>query len=166
VPEAAGAAIRAKAQSLLDREVPAGLAQRLASLDTVACATDIVLAGEASGHSIHDVAAIFFAADAAFGLSALLQAAAQLGVSDYYDRLALDGALGQIEAARRRLAMAIVAGASSSEPRGAATVERWIGTSGPSVEHIRKSVSEITAGGLTLSRATVAANLLSGLAPL
>ncbi len=165
VPEPASVAIEEKAQALRTRDVPAGLAQRLASLETLACATDIVLVGETSGQPVREVAATFFAADAAFGLSALLQAAARLPAGDYYDRLALDAALGQIEAARRRLAAAVVTASDPSHQTGAEAVAQWIQNGGAPVERIRKSVGEIISGGFTLSRATVAAHLVSGLAP-
>ena len=109
---------------------------------------------------VGDVAAIFFAADEAFGLGGFIAAARGVAVNDYYDRLALDRAVDQIEVARRRLAAEIVKAGLGT---GAAAVEAWIAARGPDVARIRKAVGDISASGLTLSKMTVVASLLGDL---
>ena len=154
------AAMDLRRSGLTGAGVPEPLARRLAALDRAAAAPDIVLVAEGAKARVGDVAAIFFAADEAFGLGGFIAAARGVAVNDYYDRLALDRAVDQIEVARRRLAAEIV---KAGPGTGAAAVEAWIAARGPDVARIRKAVGDISASGLTLSKMTVVASLLGDL---
>ncbi|MBV8566535.1 MAG: NAD-glutamate dehydrogenase, partial [Methylobacteriaceae bacterium] len=164
-PETDRGAMQTRAADFEEKGVPRPLAMRIAALDETAAALDIVLVSERSRRPVEEVAATFFAADSAFGLSQLVHSAGKLAVVEYYDRLALDAALGQIEAARRRLSASIVSACSPSGLSGAAAVERWMQQAGSSVARVGKAVADVASGGATLSRLTVAASLLGELAP-
>ena len=151
----------AMAERLADLEkagVPGDLAIRLAALPQLAAAPDIVLVAEKSGEPVPAVAATFFATDECFALGSLIARTQTVPVKDYYDRLALDRAIDQIEQARRRITSEIVAGCKPMA--GEAAVAHWLETRGKDVARIRKAVGDIAASGLTLSKATVAASLL------
>ena len=156
VPERLQVAMAARISQLGAAGVPVGLAQHLAALPHLSAAPDIVLVAGRTGETIGDVAATFFATDEAFGLGALVQAGQAVAVSDYYDRLALDRALDQIESAHRHIAMDIVS-ARTGAP-GEDAVSHWLAAHDAS--RIRTAVSDIVASGLTLSKLTVAASLL------
>ncbi|MBN8935013.1 MAG: NAD-glutamate dehydrogenase, partial [Rhizobiales bacterium] len=87
-------------------------------------------------------------------------AARDVGVSDYFDRLALDRALDTIGDAERRLTAAMVGTGQS----GTAAVEAWLAPRKAEVERIRSAIHQVAGSGLTLSKLTVAASLLSDLA--
>jgi glutamate dehydrogenase len=148
---------------LVAKHVPMPLASRLAALEELSAAPDIVLVTEASGGSTAGVAATFFATDAIFGLGALITAGRSVPVSDEYDRLALEGAITELEVGRRRLVTDIIAFASTGAGSGEAIVQEWIGRRGNAVTQAMKSISEAASAPLTVSRLVVAAGLISGL---
>jgi glutamate dehydrogenase len=118
-----------------------------------------VTVADRTGRDISALAAIYFAAEAFFRIDQIATAARGIVVSDYFDRLALDRALDSIGEAERRLAAAMAANGAA----GAKAVEAWAAPRNSDVERVRMSVNEIANSGLTLSKLTVAASLLSDL---
>ena len=158
VPEAAAA--RAAREAELRRQgVPDALARRFANLPGLLAAPDIVSVADRTQQKIADVAATYFAAESYFRLDRIVRAAAEINVSDYFDRLALDRALDSIGDAERRLAAAMAGNGAV----GAGAVEAWVGPRRQEVDRIRLQVQEIANSGLTLSKLTVAASLLGDL---
>ena len=94
-----------------------------------------------------------------FQLGALIGAAREIAVSDYFDRLALDRAIDSIAPPHRKLTAEVGRAAA----RRAAAVEAWSEARGADVSRIRAAVDNIVASGLTLSKVTVAASLLGDL---
>jgi glutamate dehydrogenase len=145
-------------QELTDARVPSGLAGELADLDTLVSAPDIVTVAERTGRSIGDAAATFFAAEANFRLDRIIAAARSVPASDRFERLAIDRAVDLIAAAERGLAADMLATGQS----GQQATETWLAAH-PEATRIRRAVEEIAAGGLTLAKLMVAANLLGDL---
>ena len=139
--------------------MPAELARRIANLPALAAAPDIVLVADRAGQNLAEVTATYFAAESFFRLDRIASAARSIVVSDYFDRLALDRALDSIGDAERRLAAAM----SGNGVAGEQAVEAWVSARQHEVARIRSSVHEIAASGLTLSKLSVAANMLSDL---
>ena len=83
----------------------------------------------------------------------------KIPIADYFDRLALDRARDSIGDAERRLTAAMVANGAA----GAGAVEAWVTPRRNEVERIRGAIHEIANSGLTLSKLSVAASLLSDL---
>jgi glutamate dehydrogenase len=106
------------------------------------------------------VARTYFASQAYFRLDRVTGRVADIVVTDYFDRLALDRSLDQIGDAERRLTAAMVGNGSA----GPEAVEKWVAERKDEVERIRASIHEIAASGLTLSKLSVAASLLGDLA--
>ena len=79
-------------------------------------------------------------------------------VADYYDRLALDRAIDQIERAHRRIAAEIIVAAPADVTTGVDAVAYWVVARGEDAVRIRATVAEIVAPGLTVSRLMVAAS--------
>jgi glutamate dehydrogenase len=136
--------------------VPDGLARRIADLTPLAAAPDIVSVADRTGKAIGDVAATYFAAGSFFRLDHIISAAKTIPLTDYFDRLALDGARDSIGDAERRLTAAVL----TSGATGAGAVEAWVALRQTEVERIRLAINEIATSGLTLSKLTVAASLL------
>jgi glutamate dehydrogenase len=140
--------------------VPDDLARRIADIPELTAAPDIVLIADRTKKPIASVAVTYFAAEDYFRVGRVVAAARDVGVSDYFDRLALDRALDTIGDAERRLTAAMVGTGQS----GTAAVEAWLAPRKAEVERIRSAIHQVAGSGLTLSKLTVAASLLSDLA--
>jgi glutamate dehydrogenase len=138
---------------------PPDLARRIADLAVLAAAPDIVLVAERTRKPVAEVTTTYFAAESYFRLDRIAQAARDIPVTDYFDRLALDRALDSIGDAERRIAAAMLADGAS----GAGAVDAWVTPRKAEVERIRHAVHEIAGTGLTLSKVSVAASLLGDL---
>ncbi|MFG1478807.1 NAD-glutamate dehydrogenase [Xanthobacter sp. V4C-4] len=159
LPEAWRAARQARIDELRAENVPEELARRIASTRALAAASDIALLAQATGRPIPDVASTFFAAGRYFDVDVLTMQARSIVAPDYYDRLALDRALAQIETFLRRITGQILAGSGA----GAAGLEAYIAAHRDEVERMRGTVRDIAASGLSLSKLTLAASLLGDL---
>lgn len=147
------------AADLVSKDVPEVLAREIASLPALAAGSDIALLSQATGRSIADAASTFFAAGRFFAVDTVITAAGGIAAPDYYDRLALDRALGQIESFVRQVTADVLATGGSGE----AALETWVDRRRKEVERTRATVQDIAASGLTLSKLTLAANLLADL---
>ncbi len=152
----------ARAGQLVQDKVPEALALQLASLEELAAAPDIVLVAEACQRPVPAVAATFFRVEARFGLGALIAAARAVPAADPYDRLALEGALGDIETARRQLTQAVLLKAPTGL-YGDEALAGWMAGQGETAERATRAMAEAAAGRLGVSRLVVAAGLISGL---
>jgi glutamate dehydrogenase len=139
--------------------VPEKLAGHIANLAPLTAAPDIVLVADRTGKAIGEVAATYFATGAFFRLDRIANAASNIPISDYFDRLALDRARDSIGDAERRLTAAMVGNGVA----GAGAVEAWVAPRKSEVERIRGAIHEIANSGLTLSKLAVAASLLGDL---
>ena len=158
--EEARAARDGAAAAFAKAGVPEALALRIASLQALKAAPDIVLVADRAQKPIADVTATYFAAEAYFRLDRFAGALNTIVVSDYFDRLALDRTLDSIGDAERRIARAMV----SQGAAGAAAVEAWVAPRRSEVERLRAALHEIVNSGLTLSKLSVTASLLGDLA--
>jgi glutamate dehydrogenase len=141
--------------------IPAGLAGRLAVLGLLGRAPAMTRLARETGRSITDVARIGFAAAEYFRLDELEARANALKVADYYDRLAINGAIHTLAAASRALTReALVAQADI-----AADFAAWERARGQRLGRAKAGLDEIAASSdLTVSRLTVAASQMRDLA--
>jgi glutamate dehydrogenase len=160
LPKQATAACEAHVAELMNAAVPDALARRVGSLSVLKAAPDIVLVADRAGKPVGEVAATYFATEAFFQLDRVANAAGNIVVADYFDRLALDRSLDLIGDAERRLTAAMVGNGMA----GAGAVEAWVKPRKAEVERIRTAIHEIAGSGLTLSKLSVAASLLGDLA--
>jgi glutamate dehydrogenase len=160
LPAEAAAARAARTKELVAAGVPDQLADRIASISELTAAPDLVLIADRTSKPIGAIASTYFAAEAYFRVDRVAAAARGIVVSDYFDRLALDRALDSIGDAERRMTAAMMDTGKSGE----AAVSAWVAPRTAEVERIRASIHQIAGSGLTLSKLTVAASLLSDLA--
>jgi glutamate dehydrogenase len=158
-PEVA-AAVETRLTELVGRGMAAEPARRLASLQALVSAPDIVRIAETDGHSLPEIAATHFAIAQAFRLDDLVAASRGAPVGDTFDRVALERAVAGISMAHRGLTAEVVSGGGA----GAEAVEAWSRARGPALARIRSAVEAIASSGLTVSKAVVASSLLGDLA--
>ena len=159
LPAEAAAQLAARTDELVAAGLPADLARRLAGLQPLAAAPDVVMVADRTGKPVDQVAATYFAAGAFFRLDRVVGQARGLAITDYFDRLALDRALDSIAEAERRLAGEMIGNGGA----GDVAVEAWVAPRSADVERIRTAVHDIVASGLTVSKLSVAASLIGDL---
>jgi glutamate dehydrogenase len=164
LPEDAQRAAAAAALKMTSDGVPEQLAGLVAGLPARAAAADAVLIADRTGRPVEEVAAIYFAASAYFQLDRIVAAAADIKLTDYFDRLALDRALDAIGDAARRIAAEMAGARGAGGAAAGAAVAAWVERKGASVERARSAVHEVAASGLTVSKLAVAASMLGDLA--
>jgi glutamate dehydrogenase len=135
---------------------PAALATRIAMLPALAAATDIHLVRDATGAPLDAVAPVFFDTADVFGIARIARLALALPPGDYYDGLARDRALEMLVVAHRRIATEVIL---------AGGIDAWMEKRRPAAAHALETVASASDGGaMSLSRLTVAANLLADIA--
>ncbi|MFG1461636.1 NAD-glutamate dehydrogenase [Xanthobacter sp. DSM 24535] len=158
LPEAWRLAGARQTAALVEKRVPEDLARRIALLRALSAASDIAVLSQTTGRSIEDAATTFFAAGRYFAVDEIVGAARTITAPDYYDRLALDRALGQIEAFVRQVTGEILATGSGEEG-----VEAYVQRRRKEIDRTRATVQDILASGFSLSKVTLTANLLGDL---
>src|SRR6185437_14137391 len=135
-------------------------AERLALGDIAELIPDISLVAQAARSDLATAAKAFFAVSDAFRIARMEDVARSLTPSDYYDELALSRATDTIDAARRGMAVAALAGfGAAADP-----VAAWLEAGGGRVMRVRERLQGLTEGGdITVSRLTVASGLMSDL---
>jgi len=159
LPEAWRETRRARIAEMEALKVPEDLARRLAVAPVLSAASVIALLAETCARPVPEVASTFFAAGRYFGVDDIATQMRAILAPDYYDRLALDRAGGQIETALRRITADMLATGQSGE----AAVEAYVDGRRVAVERMRATVRDIAASGLTVSKLTLAAGLMGDL---
>ena len=149
----------ARAAELVGRGVPETLAGTLAFMPAMAAASDIALLAETTGKAIPTAASTFFAAGRYFAIDDLVTQSRSIVAPDYYDRLALDRSLAQLETFLRRITEKMLAEGAAGE----AAVDAFVAGRREEVERMRRTVRDIAQSGLSLSKLTLAASLLGDL---
>jgi glutamate dehydrogenase len=160
LPPEGRTAFAARVEELSQAGVPETLAAKIAAFPVLITAPDIVMVADRTAKPVATVAETYFVARDYFRLDPIANAARQIVVSDYFDRLALDRARDGLGEAVRRLTAEMVA----SGRAGPDAVESWVDARRGEVERIRGAIHEIAETGLTLSKLSVAASLLGDLA--
>jgi len=152
LPEEPKAYLVERVADYVSQGVPEALAKRIAWLPAERAIPDIVIVSEETDADLNTAATAFFEIAHHFRIGAMHELANDLNVQDYYDGLALDRARATLVAAHRTLAIeAIKCG-------GFAT---WLESHESEVDNKQRAVNEILDGGLSVSKFSVAASLLS-----
>jgi glutamate dehydrogenase len=150
LPPAPRRARRNAGERTIAAGVPAELAWRLAALPYIGVASHAADLAERSGADLPTAAAAIFAAETHLRLDALRSRVAGLHLADYYDALAIQGALGAIETACRTIAGAAL---GAKMPIG-----EWLGANAARLERTKATLDAIAdAGEITVSRLVIAA---------
>ncbi|QYO78020.1 NAD-glutamate dehydrogenase [Devosia salina] len=155
LPDDQQAALDVRVSGLIAHGVPAELAQRIGELPFLSHASDIVLVAERSGVDVLVAARAYFGVAGLFDLFRIIEAGRAIVLGDRFDRMALDRALANLMRALRDL---------TSDVLSAGTVSDFIAQRSVAVARTVAAVKELTEGGITVSRLSVAAGLLTDLA--
>ncbi|ODT72179.1 MAG: NAD-glutamate dehydrogenase [Pelagibacterium sp. SCN 63-23] len=155
LPEAQRAALDARIAEWQAQGVPAELARRIGELPIIAQASDIVLVAERGGVALEQAARAYFGIAGLFGLFPIIEDGRAIVLADRFDRMALDRALANVMRALRDL---------TADALSAGSVEALQAQRQAGIARTMAAVKELTEGGITVSRLSVAAGLLADLA--
>ena len=147
--------LEGRVKDLVDMGVGETLAQRIGELPFIGHSSDIVLVADRAGTDIATAAKAYFAVAGLFDLFRVIEGGRNIILTDRFDRMALDRAMANMMRALRDLA---------ADALAAGSVEQFETVRATEVGRTVAAVKELTAGGVTVSRLSVAAGLLADLA--
>ena len=138
----------------------ADLAKRIAALEPLTHALDIVRVSIEAEAPMAIAARIIFAIRDEFRLDEIASASEALAAGDYFNRLAINSSLAAIASAQRALAKSVIA----SSPRDA-DFAAWKKSYAAEYSRVARNLSEMLTGrAMTLAKLTVGVSLLRDLA--
>ena len=155
LPDAQRQDLDGRIGGLVAHGVPQPLAGRIGELPFLSHASDIVLVAERGGVDVLTAARAYFGVAGLFDLFAIIESGRSIVLGDRFDRMALDRALANLMRALRDLTADVLA---------AGNVENFVSRRSVAVARTVKAVKDMTEGGVTVSRLSVAAGLLADLA--
>jgi glutamate dehydrogenase len=111
-------------QDFIALGAPETLAKRVAMLDALSAACDVVQVASAARSSVEEVGKLYYEMGEMLSLGWLRQNLGQLNVDSHWDRLAVQNMLGEIYDEQRRLATTVLE-ARTSERNAAQAVAHW-----------------------------------------
>ena len=142
------------AAELIGLGMPEAAAKRLATIDRLVDAPDVVRLADASKKPLGAVADAYYALENTLSLGELRHAAESVAAGDYYERLALERAVDGLGAAHATLATDALSDG----------VEGWSRRRAPELDRTKASIAELSRGGFSVAKLSVAAGLLGDLA--
>ena len=159
LPARRKAQLEREARRLGEGGIPAELAADIAVLDVLGLAPSITQIAEQTGTPVSDAARTYLAIGEHLRIADLAAKAGSIPTPDYYDRLAVAQALGQLAAAQAAFTRDAIGWQRSGG------LEAWLAHQGDRLDRVKATLEEIAGEGtLTVSRLLVAAGQLAGLA--
>ncbi len=149
---------------LVRARAPKALATRVARLELLGGALDVIETADALGRPVGDVAANYFAVGARFDLDWLRSTARAIRPADHWERIALGRLMSEIRAQQAAIAAAALA-ASRARP-GPASIRRWAEMNPAIAARADQMIAELKVGGdLSVAKLAVAASLFRAVRP-
>ncbi len=155
--------LQARAASFVEGGAPEDLALRVAALEVLGGAMDIVDAAETRGRGVAEVADTYFAVGARFGLDWLRAAARELETPDHWERIALNRMVGDLRAQQSRIAAEALAlnDGLSGEP----SIAAWVAAHEEDAARADALLADLrSGGGLSLAKLAVAVSQFRSIA--
>jgi glutamate dehydrogenase len=150
--------LQAREGELAADGIPDALAHRVASLDVMSAALDIVRISRA-GRPVDETAKVYFGLGARFGLDRLRAAGASLTADTPWQKQAIASVIDDLFAFQSVLASRVIAESNGS--RDGAAVDSWLAQRGRVVERIDQMLNDLkTAPAVDLAMLTVASRQL------
>lgn len=159
LPPYIATSIESTASSYIKKGVPEDLAIRIAKLPVATTIPDIVLVSDSAGSKLEATANAYFRVTETFKVGRIDDSARAMKPKDYYDALALERARSNLAEAQRAITASVV-----NAGGGEKGMMKWLAKSGDLVANTQKAIEETLDGKPSVSRLTVASNLLSDLA--
>jgi glutamate dehydrogenase len=143
-----------RTKELTKAEAPKVLAEKIARLELLGGAVDVVEVANTLGRDVADVAANYFAAGSRFGLDWLRSVSRQIVPADHWERIALGRLMAELRTQQSAIGAAALA-IKGAKP-GPASITKWIEANVEGVKRADRMIVELRASGV-LSIAKLAA---------
>ena len=156
LPDSLLAALRVREAELVEDGIPQSLAHRVASLDVMSAAMDIVRITRAGSGKVEDVARVYFGVGARFGLDRLRAAGAMIAADTPWQKAAVAAAVDDLFNYQSVLASRVISDGGS--------VDKFLATRGRAVDRVDQLMNDLrTAPAVDLAMLTVATRQLRAL---
>jgi glutamate dehydrogenase len=158
LPPAVLAGLRVREAELVEDGIPEVLAHRVASLDVMSSALDIVrIARRDTARGIEDVARVYFGLGARFGLDKLRTGAASINAETPWQKAAVSALVDDLFSFQSVLASRVIAESNGTgDP-----VDAWLASRGKVVERVEQTMADVrSAPTVDLAMLTVASRQL------
>ncbi|HEV7919388.1 MAG TPA: NAD-glutamate dehydrogenase [Thermoanaerobaculia bacterium] len=150
--------LQVRESELVEDGIPRNLAHRVASLDVMSSAMDIVRISQKGG-AVEEAAHVYFALGARFGLDKLRADASSIPADTPWQKQAVAAAIDDLFNAQSILAARVIAEANGSEP-----VDGWLAKRARIVERVDQTMTELrNSQTIDLAMLTVASRQLRAL---
>ncbi len=150
-----GRALKQRAKALVKEGVPKDLAERVAVVEPLASACDIVGVALDQGRPVAEVAEVYFAIGTQLGIDWLRANAELLATDDHWEKLALAAVVEDLFGQQRALTSTAILSADGGN--GHQAVEAWKKANADSVERAQDLIDELKGSGLiTVAKLTFA----------
>jgi glutamate dehydrogenase len=139
------AALSARAAALVERGAPKDLAARVARLDILVCACDIVRLASGDDMAVEDVGRIYFSVGDRFGIDWLREAADGLGADGHWDQLAITAIVDDLYAHQFDLTRKILEAAGGATEAVEGVIEAWVDTRQAMIERTQQLLDDLKA---------------------
>ena len=149
-------AVERSAKNFIDAGAPEKLARRIASLDALFPACDIVRIAAGGGYDVAEVARVYYAIGAKFGLDWLRAAAETMSAETEWQTMAISAIVDDLYAQQSALATKVVdeAGGTRAAP---AVIEAWSTANGHGIDRVETMIGDLRrAGNVDLAMLAVA----------
>ena len=149
-------AVEKAAKRFTNAKVPEKLARRIASLDALFPACDIVRIAAGGGYDAAEVARVYYAIGAKFGLDWLRAAAESMSAETEWQTMAISAIVDDLYAQQSALATKVVdeAGGTRAAP---AVIEAWSTANGHGIDRVETMIGDLRrAGNVDLAMLAVA----------
>jgi glutamate dehydrogenase len=148
-----------RSAELVKAGAPKGLAQKIAGLELLGGAFDVIEVAAGLDREVADVAANYFAAGGRFGLDWLRSVSRQVKPADHWERIALGRLMADLRAQQSAIGAAAL-GLKGAKP-GAASIAKWAEKNADATKRADRLIAELRAGGdLSVAKLAVASSQL------
>ena len=163
LPASLLANVRVRQAELMEDGIPEELARRVASLDVMSSAMDIIRIARAdAAHGVDEVARVYFGVGARFGLDRLRSATANIAAETPWQKTALTTLIDDLFAYQSSLASRVIT--ETNGAKGGDPVELWLSGRQRLVERVDQTINEFrTATSVDLAMLAVTLRQLRGL---
>ena len=138
---------------------PKALAEKVAELELLGGAIDIIDVAAGLGREVADVAANYFEAGARFGLDWLRSVSRQIKPADHWERIALGRLMADLRSQQSAIGAAALA-LKGAKP-GPASIAKWAEENAEMAERADRLITELRASGpLSVAKLAVASSQL------
>jgi glutamate dehydrogenase len=158
-------AYAARRQDYESQGVPKALARKVAAIEAMSPACDIVNVAESLNRKAQDVAKAYFEVGHIVGFDWLRSTAAAVGPESHWDSLAINSAVDDLADQQRELTRIILSGAKVTG--GPVMVSRWAKAEAGTVYRTNRLLDEIrSSGAVTVAKLSFAARQFRSILPL